>query len=455
MARLGRPRRRKPSTLLARTNAVLGVSAAAIALTSIAAVAAFVVGPMQDRAADDEAGLMLLSAKTWVELSPEARLYFALEMLQEHDLTILEEARELPLVEPGDGYYELLEAKLGERLGEPVALMESDGLVWANVPMGGFLLQVGISPERRDVQPVTVVVVVVLIGALVVFGASALIVRRVAEPLSDAARAVESFRGAETFAPLPEEGPAELVSLAQSFNAMARNISELLSNRTTLLAGVSHDLRTPLTRMRFALEMLRDDPQFDKADPELLGRLERNLTAMNELIADALRFARGTGEEPQRVDFREHLESILASMEGVPVVWHGAPGEQRIAVGAFQRVLLNLIDNARRHGGGAEVAVDCRAGLVVHVIDHGPGIPAPQRDKVFQPFYRLERSRSPATGGSGLGLAIVQQLCHAHGWQVTLNAAAGGGTDARVEVVAGPDAVQIMSAGASSNSAMT
>lgn len=445
----------EPSTLLTRTNAVLGVSAAAIALTSIAAVAAFVVGPMQDRSADDEAGLMVLSAKTWVELSPEARLYFALEMLQEHDLTILAEARELPTVPPGNGYYELLEAKLSERLGERVSLMQSDGLLWANVPMGGYLLQVGISPERRDVQPVTVLVVVVLTGALVVFGASVLIVRRVAGPLSDAVRAVESFRGAETFEPLPEEGPAELVSLAAGFNAMARNISELLSNRTTLLAGVSHDLRTPLTRMRFAVEMLRG-----QAPPELIDRFERNLTAMEELIGDALRFARGTGEEPRTVDFRPYLESIAASLGGgLRVVWHGAPGSLDIAAGAFKRVLANLVDNARRHGGGAELVVECEAGLAVHVIDRGPGIPAAHRDKVFQPFYRLERSRSTATGGSGLGLAIVHQLCEAHGWRVTLHAAQGGGTDARIELAALPAAAgatdQMMSAGSSANSSIT
>lgn len=420
-----------PSTLLARTNAVLGVSAAAIALTSITALLVFVIRPIEDRSADDEAGLVVLAAQTWVELPSEARHFFEIELLEEHDLVITAEVRNLPLVSPRQRYVELLETKLNQRLGEPLRLTQSDDLLWANVPMGGYVLQVGISPERKDVQPVYVGFVIVLAGAVIVAIASALIVRRVARPLSAAAQAVESFRGAETFAPLPEDGPVELVTLAKSFNAMARDISELLSNRTTLLAGVSHDLRTPLTRMRFALEMLPDTVPED-----LVERFERNLTAMDELISDALRFARGTGEATRSVDFRDYLDGVAMRInDDLRVEWRGSPPSRvDIAPGAFQRVIANLVNNAEQHGNGAKVAVDCGDQLVVHVVDEGPGIPATERDKVFRPFYRLESSRDRAAGGSGLGLAIVHQLCQAHGWRVSLGQGPNGGTDAKIEV---------------------
>ena len=421
------------STLLTRTNAVLGVGAAAIALTSVAALIVFVIRPIEDRAATDEAGLMVLSAQTWVELPPEVRRSFEIEMLAEHDLIITADVRQLPALAWGNRYLRLLASKLSERLGEPVPLLASDDLVWANVSMGGYVMQVGVSPERADVQPLYVGIIIVVIGAAIVFAASAYIVRRIGRPLSTAAKAVESFRGAETFAPLPEEGPAELVTLARSFNAMARNVSELLSNRTTLLAGISHDLRTPLTRMRFAVELLPDT-----VAAELVERFERNLTAMDKLISDALRFARGAGEEPQTVDFRDYVQTVLAGIDdSVRVHWQGPPpGRVKIAPGAFARVLANLVNNAQQHGGGATVVVDGGDELVVHVVDDGPGIPEQDREKVFQPFYRLDSSRSRATGGSGLGLAIVQQLCEAHGWRVSLGAGAGGGTDARVEVTA-------------------
>ncbi len=421
----------RPATLLARANLVLGISASAIAVTSIVALVVFVIVPIENRSADDEAGLIVLSAKTWVELDAARRPAFEIELLENHDLIISAERRDLPLVEEGNRYYELLELELSERLDDPVRLMESDDLLWVDVPMADFVMQIGLSSQRRDVQPVYVGFVIVLVGAVIVSVTSGFIVRRVAGPLSRAAEAVKAFRGAGGFQPLPEEGPEELVTLAASFNAMARDVSELLANRTTLLAGISHDLRTPLTRMRFALELLPDD-----LDEALAGRFERNLAAMEELISDALRFSRGTGEEPRRVDFHDYLESVVATIdETLDIDWRGhLPNGVEIAVGAFQRVVANLVRNAQQHGGGAEIAVDCGRNLVVHVIDHGPGIPEHEQEKVFQPFYRLETSRSRATGGSGLGLAIVHQLCQAHGWRVSLVSTDTGGTDARVAV---------------------
>ena len=419
-----------PSTLWARTNVVLGLSAAAIALTSVVALLAFVVRPIEARAADDEAGLVVLAAQTWVELPPDVRHYFEIEMLEKHDVVVTAARRVLPPAEASGRFVALLEAALAQRLGAPVQLMQSDDLLWANVPMGSYLLQVGISPERDDLDLTYVVFLIVVVGALIVAAASALVVRRLARPLSKAAQAVESFRGTERFEPLPEAGPTELVTLAASFNAMARDVSELLSNRTTLLAGISHDLRTPLTRMRFALELLPEDTPADA-----VARFERNLSAMDELIADALRFARGAGEAPATVDFRRCLLGALRGLgDDVPVEWHGrVPRRMKLARRAFERVLANLVANAQQHGGGARLRVAANAaGVVVQVLDDGPGIPAAEREKVFRPFYRLDASRARATGGSGLGLAIVHQLCQAHGWRVSLAQGEGGGTVASI-----------------------
>jgi two-component system osmolarity sensor histidine kinase EnvZ len=248
---------------------------------------------------------------------------------------------------------------------------------------------------------------------------------------------VESFRGGEDFEPLPERGPRELVSLARNFNTMAREISALLSNRTTLLAGISHDLRTPLTRMRLALELLPDN-----VDAKLIERFERNLETMDSLIGDALRFARGTSESPQRVTLAPFIEDVVDGYDAsIPfkVVTEGSrePIELELAPGALKRVLTNLISNAQQHGDGVQVQLD---GTNVHVIDHGGGIPDEYKEQVFQPFFRLDSSRSSVTGGSGLGLAIVMQLCQAHGWRVRIEDPPGGGTDVVVSLApAGTD----------------
>jgi two-component system osmolarity sensor histidine kinase EnvZ len=418
------PRPYSPFSLLARTTVTLTVSSLMIALVSIFALNFYVIDPIAQRSAADEAALLVLSAQTWVELPPDARPYFELELAQSHDLIISSLPRDLaPASVSQQPYLSLLEDQLSARLNEPVRLLADEELTWVNVPMGGFELQIGFSPERRDIRPLYVGIIIVVLGAAIVFLTSLRLVQRIARPLSEAAARAETFRGGENFDPLPEEGPRELVSLARNFNTMAREISALLSNRTTLLAGVSHDLRTPLTRMRLALELLPEN-----VDRSLVARFERNLESMDDLISDALRFARGTGESPQDVELAPFVKDLVESHDPkIPVkICEPAIGRFALAPGALRRVLLNLINNAEQHGDRVSVTVE---GANVHVIDRGPGIPDEYKEQVFQPFFRLDRSRSVATGGSGLGLAIVQQLCQAHGWRVRVADPAGGGTE--------------------------
>lgn len=410
-------------SLLVRTNLTLAVSALLIVVIAVLALNQFVIKPIAARSADDEAALLVLSAQTWVELPPEARPYFELELAQSHDLIISGEQQALAPADMGRPYLSLLQEKLSERLGIDVSLKQGNELVWVDVPMGGYDLQIGFSPARRDIQPLYVGIMIVVLGALVVFLTSLFIVQRIARPLMLVAGRAETFRGGENFEPLPEQGPAELASLARNFNTMAREISTLLSNRTTLLAGISHDLRTPLTRMRLALELLPDD-----VDPKLVERFERNLEAMDALIGDALRFARGTGEAPQEVELVPFVEDVLASFEPPVPLTVEQPVEERVSVapGALQRVLVNLVNNGLQHGDNVRVLLRERE---IHVVDSGPGIPEASRDAVFQPFFRLDSSRNVKTGGSGLGLAIVQQLCQAQGWRVRIQDGPEGGTD--------------------------
>ena len=421
------------TSLLARTNVVLAFSAVAIAATALAALQVFVVGPMTERSADDEAGLVVLSAQTWAELPDytDARPAFELEMARMHDLVISSDIRDLPPAAEDNDYFALLRARISERLGAPVRLLEGDELVWAELPIPGGLLQIGFAPGQQDEPLPYVGLIIGVVGAVIVLVTSSLVVRRIAQPLAETAGAVEAFRGAEGFSPLPEKGPRELVTLAESFNRMAREISTLLSSRTTLLAGISHDLRTPLARMRLAVELLPDD-----VDPTLVARMEGNLERMDELIGDALRFARGAGEAAQELLLKPYIESVVADVDtGVPVRWQGDDDARGlVAPSAFARVLANLVDNARRHGEDAAVVVEVDGGLVVHVVDSGPGIPEADRERVFQPFFRLDRPSAREAGGSGLGLAIVHQLCLAHGWRVGIGASATGGADVWVSV---------------------
>lgn len=412
---------RGPSTLLARTTLTLAVGAVLIVIIATFALYLFVISPITQQSADDEAALLVLSAQTWVELPPGARPYFELEMAESHDLIISEARQKLPEVESYSQYFDLLKTELSTRIGEEVKLLAGDDLLWVDVPMGGFELQIGFSAERRETQPLYVAMVIVGLGAGIVFFTSLLIVRRIARPLVKVAQQAESFRGAIQIEPLPETGPRELVSLARNFNTMASEIGLLLTNRTTLLAGISHDLRTPLTRMRLALALLPDN-----VDPQLINRFERNLESMDELIGDALRFARGTGEVPQEIELLSFIQEILATFDQDITLDLRIPATHRVrlAPSAFTRVLVNLVANGFQHGGKVTVIATVDE---VKVIDNGPGIPPEFREQVFQPFFRLDSSRSATTGGSGLGLAIVQQLCQAHQWQVSIDSGPRGG----------------------------
>lgn len=420
----------RPASLLLRTSATLGVSALAIALVSILALDRFVTTPIAEQSADDEAALLVLSAQTWVELPPLARPYFELELVESHGLVVSPEVRPLAPLEADRPWMDLLQAQLDGRVGETVRLLEGDDLVWAEIPMGGFRLQIGFSPDRRDVEPLSVALVIFVAGAAIVLGASLLIVQRITRPLDAVAQSARRFRGGTMPEPLPETGPSELVTLARSFNTMAHEISELISNRTTLLAGISHDLRTPLARMRLAIELLPEE-----TDPVLARRLSRNLEEMDALLSETLQFARGlSGEDVAQVPLHAFLEDLVEGIgdAGVSLDWQaGEERERALDPGALRRVLTNLVANALQYAGPPVVLEvpppDARGDLAVRVLDRGPGIPEGDRERIFQPFFRLESSRSQRTGGSGLGLAIVRQLGEAQGWRVEVSDRPGGG----------------------------
>ena len=411
----------QPQSLLGRTNLTLAISSFAIVVVATFALNAFVIDPIAERSADDEAALLVLSAQTWVELPPQARPYFELELAQSHDLIISVAEQSLPPLERYLPFTQTLVEKLQQRLAIDVQMYDGEDLIWVDVPMAGYNLQIGFSPDRRDVQLLYVAIAIATSGAGIVFLTSLLIVRRIARPLVQVGQQAEAFRGLAEIEPLPETGPRELVLLARNFNTMADEIALLLANRTTLMAGISHDLRTPLTRMRLALALLPDN-----IDPSLAQRFERNLETMDTLISDALRFAQGTRETAEPVALLAYVVEVLETFDQDVELCATIDDDLvvSLAPNAFSRVLANLVGNGIKYAG--KVSVSLSATEIV-VNDDGPGIPEAERVSVFQPFYRLEASRNQSTGGSGLGLAVVQQLSGTHGWQVEIKESYLGG----------------------------
>ncbi len=425
--------RRITASLYARTALTLAIAFIVFQAAASWVVVRTLIVPVAERSADDLAGLIVLSAQTWVELPPDTRAAFERELARRHGLRLTTVDVGATADAPQFAFRPQIEAALSRRLGDAVVLRGVPGTVtaWLDIPVGGHDLRVGFFPDRYAVRPPLAAIAVIALGAFLSLLTALFLVRRLTVPLARAAQAARQVGAGQLPEPLPETGPAELAELARRFNTMATEVRELLDNRTTLLAGISHDLRTPMTRMQLNLEMLRDDPS-----PVRIDRALADLADMNRLISGYLELARTTQPEQQTSLDLAALLDELAQESGTP--WQGrAPCEVRAGRLALRQIVSNLIQNAQRYGGGTpvELVLECEGrGARVVVRDAGPGIPDEQLDKVFRPFYRLEASRSQATGGTGLGLAIVRQLAETNGWKVKLKNRATGGLEAVLEI---------------------
>ncbi|HEY4039245.1 MAG TPA: ATP-binding protein [Burkholderiaceae bacterium] len=266
-----------------------------------------------------------------------------------------------------------------------------------------------------------VALLVAIAGAL-----TAWTVRRLTSPLGTLARAASGLANNLDQPPLPENGPAEVASAAASFNRMQQDLKRNLETRSQALAAVSHDLRLPITRIRLRIERLRDE--------SIREAIESDLVEMDRMIGDTLEFLRAghSGEQPARIDVNALVESVAEDMRalGCHIQTHGEARAPLLARGqAVRRCLGNLVDNARRYGGGAvDLTVRDESEEVEFIIeDRGPGIPESERERVFEPYVRLETSRARHTGGSGLGLAIARAIARGHGGEVALESREGGG----------------------------
>jgi signal transduction histidine kinase len=274
--------------------------------------------------------------------------------------------------------------------------------------------------------------------ALAVAALALVVARMAAAPINAFGDAARELGGDLNRAPLPESGPTEVREAARAFNTMQKRLQRGLTERTQMLSAITHDLQTPLTRLRLRLEKV--------ADEDLRSRLLADLAAMQSLIREGLELARSaeTTEPFAVIDIDSLLESLVE--DAIEVGGHirmagGCRADVRARPLALRRCLSNLIENALKYGGRVEVAAGrLRDLIVVTVRDHGPGIPEADLEVVFDPFVRLEPSRSRETGGAGLGLAIARTLAEKCNATLALRNHSAGGLEAAVTLQASPPA---------------
>lgn len=323
---------------------------------------------------------------------------------------------------------------LQERVQRPFMLDTSSfkTRVIIDIQMPSGVLSI-IVPGKRLFSSTTYIFVLWMVGtSLVLFAVASIFMRNQVRPIRRLAEAADAFgKGGEMSQDFRIQGATEVRIAATAFNRMRERINRQIRQRTDMLSGVSHDLRTPMTRIKLQLAMLPDSPEIED--------LKSDLTEMEQMIEGYLTFARGDGDEKSvETDLSDVIAESVATWRrnGTSIDLHvedeiNLPLKRK----AFGRCIDNLIANASKYGDHIWLRAGRRRNDIEIIIDDdGPGIPETERQNVFRPFYRVEESRNRETGGTGLGLAIARDIARAHGGDITLDTSPQDGLRARIRL---------------------
>ena len=396
----------------------------------------YLVGwPLLRSAVNDFSSLIVISAQAWVELPEDRHEALQVALWNDYQLEMDVAGPPLRARESWKPYIHLLEERISQRLGKPVKVLVRDDepdLYWVDLPMDEVTLRAQFHQDRIGTRTPIALIFVLGMSLLLAVAAAIYLARRLTKPLLDLGKAAQAVGRGETPALPQTQGVRELDDLISRFNAMAQDVRDLVHNRTTLLAGISHDLRSPITRLRMALELARA-----RATPALFDDMESYLDQMNRLIGEFLSYSQGLAPQPkQTIPLKPFVETLVSSLSD-KIQLDCGEGECDVDSAALERVIRNLVENAIKHGQDQPVMVHSyrqENNWIIEVADRGPGIPDAYKEKVFEPFFRVEGSRNPQTGGTGLGLAIVREICRAQGWQAKLLDREGGGLVVRLEL---------------------
>lgn len=322
---------------------------------------------------------------------------------------------------------------LREQLAQPFQL-DADALdrfYMVSIQLPAGVLEVMV-PRKRLFSSTVYVFVLWMVGtSMILFGVATIFMRNQVKPIRRLAVAADNFGKGREVVRVKPEGATEVRQATLAFLSMRERILRQISQRTDMLSGVSHDLRTPLTRMKLQLAM--------SGDGDGISDLRTDVAEMEHMLESYLAFARGEGtEQPRLANLTDLLGEITeqARRNGGLIDLHCEGSfTMPLRPNALKRAIANLIDNAQRYAKHVWIRAGRRADAIEILIDDdGPGIPADKRDEVFRPFYRLDSSRNPETGGSGLGLAIALDIVRGHGGDIELADAPTGGLRARVRL---------------------
>jgi two-component system osmolarity sensor histidine kinase EnvZ len=380
-----------------------------------------------------DVGLLVDALKLAASPAETAQLLESAKAQTDLDIAI-EHPKSLPPISSATGTLigDQLNQALQSRLNQPFRIdLLDDGGAEIKVQLSDGVMSVGVPRNRLSSSTTYIFVMWMLGSSLVLLAVATVFLRNQVKSLRRLAEAADSFGKGLAVPSFKVEGAVEIRRAAIAFMTMRDRLQRQVRQRTQMLAGVSHDLRTPLTRMKLALELLGNDPT--------VAELKSDVAEMEHMVHGYLDFVRGQGTEASvETDISLLIEDLAADLrrEGTPLTVTPPPEfVMPVRPNALRRCLANLIGNARRHATHVWltglVAAD---GIDILVDDNGPGIPPANRARVFRPFVRLDASRNPLTGGVGLGLTIARDVARSHGGDIRLETSPRGGLRARVHL---------------------
>jgi two-component system osmolarity sensor histidine kinase EnvZ len=439
-------------SLFWRTFALIALVLAAGLLAWLQLFRAAEFQPRAERVAWEIASVVNLTRAGLLSATGARRIELLGELAREEGIRVLTaEPGDRAQAWPDERFGVAFEAKLRELLGPETrvaSVVNGDAGLWIRFEIDDDPYWMLLDPARIQRQSnrnwfgwVGIALALALAGALVIS-------RVVNRPLARLAGAIERLARGEPPPPLPEDAPTELAAVNRSFNRMAADLAALEQDRAEALAGISHDIRTPLTRLRMEIEMSAVDAATRDSMADEIDRIDA-------IVRQFVEFARPDGaergERAERIDAAATLRSVVDGFRHGPdgarieVLESVAPGTTwRGTATVLERIVANLVENARRYGASADgrtrVEVAARRsgrGLDLTVRDRGPGVPPDQLERLLRPFTRVDAERN-RHGGSGLGLAIVARLARRHGGSLRLELPADGGLLARVRLEDAP-----------------
>lgn len=318
--------------------------------------------------------------------------------------------------------YDFMGDALDAHLKNPYYLTLDRSSIHVHIQMSEGILKISVARKRLFNRTSPLVLIWSTVSALFLLAVASLFMRNQIKPLWSLARAAEKFGKGQDPGHLRPQGAIEVRKAAQAFNIMRDRIQKQIQERTELLAGVSHDLRTPLTRMKLQIALIKETPA--------IKDLEQDVSSMQSMVEGFLDFARGAEDEQiQNCSVTQLLSEIQQEFNS-PTLTITCPESLfwNLKYSLIKRCLTNLLLNASRYGSQIWITVQPKKHVLeIWIDDDGPGIPESERDNVFRPFYRLDESRSNETGGTGLGLSIARDAVRRHGGQIWLSDSPFGG----------------------------